>query len=195
MNIGVIGVGGWGKNHVRALNDLNVLQCICDMDYPKAEELARKYDVRAYSSLDDMIANEKLDGLIVSTPTVTHFEIAKRAIEEGIAVLAEKPFTKELEEAKELIKLAKRKHIVLTAGYIERFNPVVKHVKELIDSKSFGEVLMLEFHRENRRPTRITDVGIILDTSVHDIDTVLYLLDKMPNVVFARSGKKSGEHE
>lgn len=194
MNIGVVGVGGWGKNHVRALSELNVLRCICDMDYAKAKELAKKYNVNAYSSLDDMF-NEKLDGLIVSTPTITHFEIAKRAIEKGISVLAEKPFTKELDEAKELIKLAKRNHVVLTAGYIERFNPVVKHVKELIDSKSFGDVLMLEFHRENRRPSRITDVGIILDTSVHDIDTALYLLDEIPNVVFARSGKKSGEHE
>ena len=195
MKIGVIGVGGWGKNHVRALNELDVLCCICDMDYARAEELAKKYNVNAYTLLDDMLANENLDGLIVSTPTVTHFEIAKQAIEKGVAVLAEKPFTTKLDEAKALIKLARRKGVILTAGYIERFNPVVRHVKELIDSNSFGDVLMLEFHRENRRPSRITDVGIILDTSVHDIDTALYLLNEMPNVVFARSGKKSGEHE
>lgn len=195
MNIGVIGVGGWGKNHVRALSELEALSCICDLDYTKAKELAKKYRVNAYSSLDEMLNNEKLDGLIVSTPTSTHYSIAKIAIEKGIAVLAEKPFTKRIDEAKELIKLARRKHVILTAGYIERFNPVVKYTKELIDSKSFGDALMLEFHRENKRPVRITDVGIILDTSVHDIDTALYLLNEMPNVVFARSGKKSGEHE
>lgn len=195
MNIGVIGVGSWGKNHVRTLNELGALRCIYDIDYAKAEVLANKYNVNAYSSLGNMLANEKLDGLIISTPTTTHFDIAKQAIERGIAVLVEKPFTKTIEEGKELIRLAKRKHVILTAGYIERFNPVVRHVKELLESKSFGAVLMLEFHRENRRPIRITDVGIILDTSVHDIDTALYLLDKLPNVVFARSGKKSGEYE
>ena len=195
MNIGVIGVGGWGKNHVRALSELNVLKCICDVDQVRASELAKKYNINNYTSLDDMLNNERLDGIILSTPTVTHFELAKRILEKGIPLLIEKPFTSTINEGKELIKLAENKHLLLTAGYIERFNPVVKYTKDLIANKRLGNVLMLEFHRENRRPARIKDVGIILDTSVHDIDTALYLLDEFPNVVFARSGKVNGEHE
>ncbi len=195
MKIGIIGVGGWGKNHVRALSELDALSCICDIDYERANTLAKKYSINAYTSISQMLDSERLDGIIISTPTSTHFRIAKEVIERGISILLEKPFTKSLEEAKELIRLAKRNNVVLTAGYIERFNPVIKHTKSLLDSKSLGDVLMLEFHRENRRPTRISDVGIILDTSVHDIDTAIYLLNEMPSIVFARSGKKSGENE
>jgi UDP-N-acetylglucosamine 3-dehydrogenase len=195
MNIGVIGVGGWGKNHVRALNELNALKCICDVDQIRANELAKKYNINNYTSLEDMLNNERLDGIILSTPTVTHFELAKRILEKCIPLLIEKPFTSTINEGKELIKLAEKRHLLLTVGYIERFNPVVKYTKDLIANKRLGNVLMLEFHRENRRPTRIKDVGIILDTSVHDIDTALYLLDEFPNVVFARSGKVNGEHE
>ncbi len=195
MNIGVIGVGGWGKNHVRVLSELDALKCICDVDQVRANELAKKYNINNYTSLDDMLNNERLDGIILSTPTVTHFELAKRILEKGIPLLIEKPFTSTINECKELIKLAEKKHLLLTAGYIERFNPVVKYTKDLIANKRLGNVLMLEFHRENRRPARIKDVGIILDTSVHDIDTALYLLDEFPNVVFARSGKVNGEHE
>ncbi|MEM2855681.1 MAG: Gfo/Idh/MocA family oxidoreductase [Candidatus Nitrosocaldaceae archaeon] len=195
MNIAVIGTGGWGKNHVRVLNELNVLKAVCDLDYSRAESLAAKYNVKAYSSLTDMLNNEQLDGVIISTPTSTHYSIAEKVLEKRIAILLEKPFTKTIKEGEELIRRAKKNNTLLTAGYIERFNPVVKYAKSIIDNKSYGDVLLLEFHRENRRPIRITDVGIILDTAVHDIDTALYLLNEMPNVVFARSGKKSGEYE
>ncbi len=195
MNIGVMGVGGWGKNHVRVLNELNALRCIYDIDQARVNEIGKMYNVNNYTSLDDMFANECLDGIILSTPTSTHFELAKKVLERGIPLLIEKPFATTINECKELIEIAEKKHILLTAGYIERFNPVVKYTKELITHHRLGDVLMLEFHRENRRPTRIRDVGIILDTSVHDIDTILYLLNEIPNVVFARSGKVNGEYE
>jgi hypothetical protein len=90
----------------------------------------------------------------------------------------------------DLVELAQNKKIILTAGYIERYNPVVQDVKRIIQGKKYGEPMMMEFHRENRMPAHITDVGIIYDTSVHDIDTAMYLFDSKPIVVFARTGKK-----
>src|SRR3989338_3489656 len=99
------------------------------------------------------------------------------------------------EEVEDLLKLAQKNKTLLTCGYIERFNPAVNYVKKYVDSKKFGDLIMLEFHRENRMPLHIKDVGIIYDTSVHDIDTANWLFNDMPQVVFARSGRINHEHE
>jgi UDP-N-acetylglucosamine 3-dehydrogenase len=98
-------------------------------------------------------------------------------------------------EGEKLKNLAQKNKVILTCGYIERFNPAVDIVKNYVKQKKYGELVMLEFHRENRMPLHIKDVGIIYDTSVHDIDTANWLFDEMPYVVFARSGKINHEHE
>jgi len=99
------------------------------------------------------------------------------------------------EEGEELLELANKNHVILTCGYIERFNPAVGIVKDFVKSKKYGDLVMLEFHRESRMPLHIKDVGIIYDTSVHDIDTAMWLFDDTPEVVFARAGKINHEHE
>ena len=99
------------------------------------------------------------------------------------------------EDGEKLAKLAEKNKVILTCGYIERFNPAVDVVKKIVKEKKFGDLVMLEFHRENRMPLHIKDVGIIYDTSVHDIDTANWLFDDMPNVVFARAGRIKHEHE
>ena len=99
------------------------------------------------------------------------------------------------EDGDRLAKLAEKNKVILTCGYIERFNPAVDIVKKIVKEKKFGELVMLEFHRENRMPLHIKDVGIIYDTSVHDIDTANWLFDDMPQVVFARAGRIKHEHE
>jgi len=195
VKIAVIGVGGWGKNHARALSELNALCAVCDVDQERVKTLAGKYGVNWYTTVDDLLKNEKLDGAVVSTPTVTHFAIAKQIMEKKINALVEKPMAPSSAECEQLVSIAKRNNVILTTGYIERFNPAVNDVKNFITGKQYGDVLMLEFHRENRMPLNIHDVGIIYDTSVHDIDTALYLFDDKPNVVFARAGSKGGVHE
>jgi UDP-N-acetylglucosamine 3-dehydrogenase len=195
VKIAVIGTGGWGKNHARALSELNALSAVCDADQERAENFGGKYGVNWYTSVDDLLKNEKLDGAVVSTPTVTHFAIAKQVMEKRINVLVEKPMAPSSAECEQMVTAAKRNNVIITTGYIERFNPAVNDVKNFITSKKYGDVLMLEFHRENRMPLNIHDVGIIYDTSVHDIDTALYLFDDKPNVVFARAGSNRGVHE
>ena len=115
--------------------------------------------------------------------------LASGVINRGIHAFVEKPLSFSSKECEDLVELARNKKVILTAGYIERYNPVVQDVKRIIQSKKYGEPLMMEFHRENRMPVHITDVGIIYDTSVHDIDTAMYLFDSKPIVVFARTGK------
>ena len=195
MNIIQIGTGGFGKNHARILSQLGVLSAICDTDKSRAEEFGKKYSVNHYSSLDSLMNSEKFDAAFVCTPTSTHFDLAKKLLEHKKNVFVEKPMTYLSREGEDLLKLAKKNKVILTSGYIERFNPAVSLVKEYVKTKKYGELIMLEFHRENRMPNHIKDVGIIYDTSVHDIDTAMWLFDDVPEVVFARSGKIRHEHE
>ncbi len=195
MKIVQIGTGGWGKNHARILSELGVLTAICDADPQRGKEYSEKYSVNYYDSVDKLLDSEEFDGAFVVTPTSTHSEIATKLLGAKKHVFVEKPLTYKSEDGEKLAKLAEKNKVVLTCGYIERFNPAVDVVKNIVKEKKYGDLVMLEFHRENRMPLHIKDVGIIYDTSVHDIDTANWLFDEMPNVVFARSGKIKHEHE
>jgi UDP-N-acetylglucosamine 3-dehydrogenase len=195
MKIVQIGTGGWGKNHIRILSQLGVLSAVCDADNQRSMEYGKKYSVNYYSSIDDLINCEEFDGALVVTPTLTHSEIASKLLQAKKHVFVEKPLTYKPEDGQRMVELAEKNKLILTCGYIERFNPAVDIVKKIVKEKKFGELLMLEFHRENRIPLHIKDVGIIHDTSVHDIDTANWLFDDMPHVVFARSGKVNHDHE
>ena len=195
MKIVQIGTGGWGKNHTRILSELGVLVAICDANLEKSKEYGEKYSVNYYQSVDELLKLEEFDGAFVVTPTSTHTEIAMKLLESKKHVFVEKPMTYKSEDGEKLAKLAEKNKVILTCGYIERFNPAVDVVKKIVNEKKFGELVMLEFHRENRMPLHIKDVGIIYDTSVHDIDTANWLFDDMPQVVFARAGKIKHEHE
>lgn len=195
MKIVQIGTGGWGKNHTRILSQLGVLVAVCDADSQKSKEYGEKYSVNHYESLDELLSSEEFDGAFVVTPTSTHTVIAKKLLEAKKHVFVEKPMTYQSEDGEILAKIAEKNKVILTCGYIERFNPAVDVVKQMVKNKKYGDLVMLEFHRENRMPLHIKDVGIIYDTSVHDIDTANWLFDDMPQVVFARAGKIKHEHE
>ena len=196
LNLAIVGVGGWGKNHARVLHDFGTLVAICETDLQRGKELADKYGTTLYSSIDDMLNSErKLDACLVCTPTKTHCDIAKKIMEKGINVFVEKPLAFSSKECEEMTDVAERKNVILTSGYIERFNPAVQEVKRLIDCNKYGDLIMMEFHRENRMPLHVKDVGIIYDTAVHDIDTAMFLFNCRPQVVFALSGKKFHSYE
>jgi UDP-N-acetylglucosamine 3-dehydrogenase len=196
LKLAIVGVGGWGKNHARVLHDFGTLVAICEIDLQRGKELADKYGATLYSSVDDMLNNErKLDACLVCTPTKTHYTIAKKIMEKGINVFVEKPLAFSSKECEEMTDIAEKKKVILTSGYVERFNPAVQEVKRLIDCNKYGDLLMMEFHRENRMPLHVKDVGIIYDTAVHDIDTAMFLFSCRPQVVFALSGKKFHSYE
>ena len=195
MKIIQIGTGGWGKNHARILSELGVLVAICDTNIEKSKEYGEKYSVNYYDSLEKVLESEEFDGAFVVTPTSTHVEITKKLLEAKKHVFVEKPMTYKSSDGEKLAKLAEKNKVMLMCGYIERFNPAVDIVKKIVNEKKFGDLVMLEFHRENRIPPHIKDVGIIYDTSVHDIDTANWLFNDMPQVVFARAGTIKHEHE
>jgi UDP-N-acetylglucosamine 3-dehydrogenase len=195
MRIGVVGAGGWGKNHLRVFYELGVLSGFCDLDRSKVNFFQEKYGVKGYSSVDELLTNESLDAVTICTPTSTHYENAEKTIRKGLHTFIEKPMTTTSNEGEKLITLAEEKKVKLTAGYIERFNPAVTELKSILRSGKIGQPLLLEFHRENKWPSRITDVGIIADTSVHDIDTARWIFEKEPKIVFARAGKVLNQNE
>jgi len=190
-----IGVGGWGKNHSRVLSEFGVLSAVCDANSQRAEEFGKKYSVNFYDSFESLLEQEEFDAALVCTPTFTHSDITTRLIENKKHVFVEKPMTYLSEDGQNLIELAKRNKVILTCGYIERFNPAVASVKDFIKSQKYGDLIRLEFYREHRMPQHIKDVGVIYDTSVHDIDTAMWLFDETPEVVFAIAGKINHEHE
>jgi UDP-N-acetylglucosamine 3-dehydrogenase len=195
MKVAQIGTGGWGKNHTRILSQLGVLTAVCDANKERSKEYSEKYSVNSYDSVDALLDSEDFDAAFICTPTSTHSKIANQLIQKKKNVFIEKPLTYLSEEGVDLLELAKKNNVVMTCGYIERFNPAVDLVKNYVKSKKYGELVMLEFHRENRMPLHIKDVGIIYDTSVHDIDTAMWLFDDTPQVVFARAGSINHEHE
>jgi UDP-N-acetylglucosamine 3-dehydrogenase len=188
LRVGVIGTGGWGKNHLRVFNELGVLQCLCDIDPEKASQWSVRYGCKAYIDPDKMLDEEQLEAVTVCVPTSKHFEVASKVIGKKINVFVEKPMTATGIEGHKLVELAKDAGVFLTIGFIERFNPAVVDAKSAIKNRLLGDPLLLEFHRENKWAGRITDVGIVADTSVHDIDTARWLFDEEPNLVFARIG-------
>ncbi len=195
--VGVVGTGGWGKNHVRVFNELGVLAAVCDMDKERADLYSKKYGTAGYTSLDEMLKKEKLDAVTICTPASTHFAVASKALAQGVNVFVEKPMTTTLRDGEKLIDAAKSAGKFITVGFIERFNPPITELKKTIDEKKEGELILLEFHRENRRGENIRDVGIVKDASVHDIDTACWLFGEAPKSVFARVGAeyKPLEHE
>ena len=195
MKVVQIGVGGWGKNHSRVLSEFGVLSAICDTNSQCAEEFGKKYSVNFYNSFENLLEKEKFDAALVCTPTFTHSDITTRLIENKKHVFVEKPMTYLSEDGQNLIDAAKRNNVILTCGYIERFNPAVASVKDFIKSQKYGDLIRLEFYREHRMPQHIKDVGVIYDTSVHDIDTAMWLFDETPEVVYAIAGKINHEHE
>ena len=195
VQISVIGTGGWGKNHLRVLSELGVLSAFCDMDKSKVEFFQEKYRVRGYTSVDELLTKERLDAVTICTPTSTHYAIAEKAIGLGLNTFVEKPLTPSSKEGEMLVEMAKRQKVYLTVGYIERYNPAVTELKSILRSGNLGEPLLLEFHRENKWPIRIEDVGIISDTSVHDIDTARWIFESEAKMVFARAGRVLSQNE
>jgi UDP-N-acetylglucosamine 3-dehydrogenase len=194
VRIAVIGIGGWGKNHVRVLNELDALAAVCDANSERMLLYSKKYRVPGYDSVDSMLKKEKLDGVTICTPASTHFVIASKVLGEGLNTFVEKPMTTTSSDGESLIEVAKKARKVLTVGFIERFNPPISELKKMIKEGRLGAPILLEFHRENRRGD-VLDVGIVKDASVHDIDTARWLFGEEPRLVFARVGNVKSENE
>lgn len=169
--VGVIGVGALGKEHARLYGELSragdvVLAGVYDLDGATAKNVAQRCGTKAFDSIDAAV--RACDAFSVVTPTSTHFQIAKMLLAQGKHVLVEKPMTDQQAQAAELVQLARANNCVLQVGHVERFNPVFKYLQRTIASPRF-----IEAHRLSPYPARSTDVGVVLDLMIHDLDVVL----------------------
>ena len=167
----VIGAGALGKEHARlyaALAQAGVIEFagVYDVSEATARTIAEKNGVRAFATLDEAAAAS--DALSIVTPTVTHFNIAKKLLQQGKHLLVEKPMTDRAAQAAELVQLAQQNRCVLQVGHVERFNPVFRYLQEVATDPRFIEV-----HRLSPYPARSTDIGVVLDLMIHDLDVVL----------------------
>lgn len=180
IRVGVVGVGYLGRFHAEkyaALADAELVG-IVDTDFARAAQIADRLNTRTYSDPAQLFG--KVDAVSVVVPTAMHHRVAKQFMDRGIHVLLEKPMTETLEQADELIGLATRHGLVLQVGHIERFNPAVTTVKSLIKSPRY---IMAE--RAAPFTVRCTDVNVILDLMIHDLDIVTDLAGSEPREVSA----------
>ena len=189
----VIGLGAMGKNHARIYADLEDVELIgiCDADEKIVEKFSNKYNTKAFTDCDELIA-EKPDIVSIATPTVTHKEIAIKAFENDINVLLEKPIAGTISDANEIIAAKGNKKLMI--GHIERFNPAIIELKKHIHE--IGKIIKIEARRLGPFPPRVQDVGVIVDLSVHDIDIMNYIIgSNVENVFGTKRQKIHSKHE
>ncbi len=171
VKVAVLGTGSLGQNHVRIYSELAAagqveFTGIFDTQTDTAQKVAAKHHTHIFHSVAEAAAAS--DALNIVTPTTTHFELAKILLAQGKHVLVEKPMTDDTAQAAELVQLARQKNCVLQVGHVERFNPVFKYLETVATQPRF-----IECHRLSPYPARSTDIGVVLDLMIHDLDVVL----------------------
>jgi predicted dehydrogenase len=171
LRIGVVGVGHIGSNHARLYAEIPAAEftAIYDVDPARATAIAKKYRVMAAKSLEEFAG--LVDAASVATPTNTHYQVALPLLRRGKHLLIEKPITENTKHAGELAELAVRDHLILQVGHVERFNPVLSALEERLTHPRF-----IEAHRLSPYPNRNTDIGVVLDLMIHDLEIILHLV-------------------
>jgi predicted dehydrogenase len=171
LRVGVAGVGHIGSNHARLYSELPSVEftAIYDVDSSRANAIARKYGVTAARSLDDFAS--LVDAASVATPTSTHHKVAHPLLSAGKHLLVEKPITENTGDASDLAELAAANHLVLQVGHVERFNPILSALEARLTHPRF-----IEAHRLSPYPDRSTDIGVVLDLMIHDLEVILHLV-------------------
>ena len=168
----VVGAGKMGAIHAKVYSQLpqSNLVAVVDIDITKARKLAKKYKCSAFTDCADILG--KVDAVTIATPTVHHTELAKIFIENNVAVMIEKPLAASVKEAREIVELAKKQNCLVAVGHSERCNPVVQAMKRLNIEPKF-----IEASRISPYPFRSTDIGVVLDVMIHDIDIILSMVE------------------
>ena len=183
VRVAVLGTGSLGKEHARVYAELAGIgevefAGIYDTSIETSRKIAQKHRLRVFASVAEAI--EQADALSIVTPTTSHFQLAKEALTKGKHVLVEKPMTDNAAEATELVQLARQNNSVLQVGHIERFNPVFKYLETVATHPRF-----IETHRLSPFPARSTDIGVVLDLMIHDLDVVLAFVNSPVTAVDA----------
>ncbi|MGD9854409.1 MAG: Gfo/Idh/MocA family protein, partial [Planctomycetaceae bacterium] len=185
IRIGVIGLGYWGPNLVRCFSELSdcKVTLVCDRDVERLVRLTDRFPgIRPTESVDDVLAGDMVDAVVVATPTRTHYEIAARALDSGLHTFVEKPLATSGAECRDLIQRAAANGVRLFVGHVFLHSAPVHKLRELIDNDELGEVCYVSSTRLNLGPVR-QDVNALWDLAPHDISIILHLLGEQPTAV------------
>ena len=150
IRVGIVGVGYLGTQHARILSYLEEadLQAVADIDFQKALQIGNRHGVRYFENYEDMI--DEIDAAVVATDTSAHFKVSENLLRHGKHVLVEKPITETVEQGERLVELAAKKNLILQVGHLERFNPAVEAIENMISDPRFIEVQRLGCSRPGR---------------------------------------------
>lgn len=184
VNISLIGIGRMGQFHLNVINQINNINLsgIYDINENHLDEITKKYNIKKFNSIDEAIDNS--EAVIIASPTIYHFEMAKKAVEKKKHVLVEKPMTETYEQALELESIIKQNNVIFQVGHVERFNGAVQELHNIIENP-----YLIEARRLAPFTSRITDVGVVFDIMIHDLDIVASLVKKTI-IRFSANGKR-----
>jgi len=187
-NVAVVGVGYWGKNLVRNFNELGALCALCDWEEHIETAYKRQYpEVKFHREFPELLADAEVTAVALATPAVTHYEMAKAALEAGKDVLVEKPLAINVKHGEELVRLAEDRRKILMVGHILRYHPAILKLQQLIQSGSLGKINYIYSNRVNIGKIR-TEENILWSFAPHDISVMLSLLNEMPSTVSCQGG-------
>jgi UDP-N-acetylglucosamine 3-dehydrogenase len=191
INVAVIGTGNMGKHHARVYSKLDGcnLAAVCDTDEKAGRKTAERFGAKYYADVSDMLEKEIIDAVSVAVPTSLHKKVALACIGKGKHLIVEKPLADTIEGARDIIRAAEEKRVSLSVGHVERFNPAVRKLREMINKGELGKVTTIVARRVGTVPPQIKDSNVIVDTAIHDIDIFSYLLGRNPTSVQANTGR------
>ncbi len=187
IGVGVVGCGYWGPNHIRNLtaNRRTRLVYACDLDQDRLNHIGALYPQTCRTTrLDEMLADPQLDAVVIATPVSTHARLAGQALAAGKHVFIEKPMTKTLAEAEDLVRTARGAEKILMVGHTFLYAPAVQMIKRTIESGALGDLYYVNMQRLNLGLFQ-TDINVVWDLAPHDVSILLYLLEEKPIAVSA----------
>ena len=186
LRVGQAGLGYWGPNLARNFGELADLRWLCDLSPDLLTEAsARHPQARTTTDFDELLNDPELDAVVIATPVITHYELAKRALSAGKHVFVEKPQAQTTAEAEELQALAQERGLVLMPGYLLLYHPAVAKLKDIVDAGELGDVLYLYGNRQNLGQIR-RDENALWSLGAHDLSVMLHLVGEEPVEAWAR---------
>ena len=190
LGVAIIGTGFWGRNHARVYKELPAtnLIAICDVNAERAKAVADQFGVKAYTDSGRMLKNKEIEAVSVCTWSTKLAKEAQKSLHTGKHVLVEKPMATNMQQAEKLLKTAQENGLHLTVGFLMRFIPGLQRIRDAVESKKIGDMVSATAKRVSQWPERIGDVGVVKDTTIHDIDVMRFISQENPVSVYAKTG-------
>ena len=186
LKVSIIGVGKMGRNHLRVYSEISEVKITSIVEISKELINLPYEDIKCFADYKEMIKERKPDLVSICVPTSFHYEVAKYCLKNNINVLLEKPICLDVKEAKELLRIAEEFNVKFLVGHIERFNPALLKVKEMIKNNELGQIIALMSRRVGGFPPQIQDVNVAVDLAIHDIDIANFILNDYPQEILVK---------